>query len=146
MEILSIGSEKAITIENLTTFNYFSNDEYLKIYLSGFHNKDKENIINKINEFKKMKWFHFGDIDAGGFKIYLNLINKTGIDFSLYLMNKNVLEKYEESCEFLTKNDVKTLENLLSKCDNEEIKETFEYMLKENIKLEQEAIKKEDFI
>lgn len=146
MEIISIGNEKAITIENLTTFNYFSNDEYLKIYLSGFHNKDKENIINKINEFKKMKWFHFGDIDAGGFKIYLNLINKTGIDFSLYLMNKNVLEKYEESCEFLTKNDVKTLENLISKCDNEEIKETFEYMLKENIKLEQEAIKKEDFI
>lgn len=146
IEILSIGKEKAITIENLTTFNYFSNDEYLKIYLSGFHNKDKENIINKINEFKKMKWFHFGDIDAGGFKIYLNLINKTGIDFSLYLMNKNVLEKYEESCEFLTKNDVKTLENLISKCDNEEIKETFEYMLKENIKLEQEAIKKEDFI
>ena len=93
-----------------------------------------------------MKWFHFGDIDAGGFKIYLNLINKTGIDFSLYLMNKNVLEKYEESCEFLTKNDVKTLENLISKCDNEEIKETIEYMLKENIKLEQEAIKKEDFI
>lgn len=146
MEILSIGNEKVVTIENLTTFNYFSNDEYLKIYLSGFHNKDKENIINKINEFKKMKWFHFGDIDAGGFRIYLNLINKTGIDFSLYLMNKNVLEKYKESCEFLTKNDVKTLENLLSECDNKEIKETIEYMLKENIKLEQEAIKKEDFI
>lgn len=146
MEILSIGNEKAITIENLTTFNYFSNDEYLKIYLSGFHNKDKENIINKINEFKKMKWFHFGDIDAGGFKIYLNLISKTGIDFSLYLMNKNVLEKYKESCEFLTKNDVKTLNNLLNECDNKEIKETIEYMLKENIKLEQEAIKKEDFI
>ena len=146
MEILSIGNEKVITIENLTTFNYFSNDEYLKIYLSGFHNKDKENIINKINEFKKMKWFHFGDIDAGGFKIYLNLINKIGIDFSLYLMNKNVLEKYKESCEFLTKNDVKTLNNLLNECDNKEIKETIEYMLKENIKLEQEAIKKEDFI
>lgn len=146
MEILSIGNEKVITIENLTTFNYFSNNEYLKIYLSGFHNKDKENIINKINEFKKMKWFHFGDIDAGGFKIYLNLISKTGIDFSLYLMNKNVLEKYKESCEFLTKNDVKTLNNLLNECDNKEIKETIEYMLKENIKLEQEAIKKEDFI
>lgn len=146
MEILSIGNEKVITIENLTTFNYFSNDEYLKIYLSGFHNKDKENIINKINEFKKMKWFHFGDIDAGGFKIYLNLISKTGIDFSLYLMNKNVLEKHKESCEFLTKNDVKALNNLLSACDNKEIKETIEYMLKENIKLEQEAIKKEDFI
>lgn len=147
MQIKNIFVKKVITIENLTTYNYFNNDEYCIIYLAGYHNSDKEKIIKKLYDFSPdLEFNHFGDIDVGGLKILLDLKNKTNVNFKNYLMDLNTLNKYEKYCKNLTENDKYELNQMLN---NEQYKEFYNlivYMLKFNVKLEQEAIDLSDFI
>ncbi len=147
MQIENVFVKKVITIENLTTYNYFNNDEYCIIYLAGYHNGDKEKIIKKLYDFSPdLEFYHFGDIDVGGLKILLDLKNKTGVNFKNYLMDLNTLNKYKKYCKNLTENDKYELNQMLN---NEQYKEFYNlivYMLKFNVKLEQEAIDLSDFI
>jgi hypothetical protein len=137
LEVTNIFVNKVITIENLTTFVSFNNPEYIVVYLGGFHNSVKRELLRKIYAFNnKMKFYHFGDIDAGGLMIFNDLVNKTNIDFIPYLMDVNTLEKYKEYWVNLTKNDIKRLNKLIDGRFNELIK----FMLLNNCKLEQEAI------
>lgn len=146
LEILSCSKRNVITIENLTTFYYFNNDKYICIYLAGFHTKDKEKIISKIHLFNKsIKFYHFGDIDDGGFKIYFDLVEKTGIKFIPYLMDIETIEKYKDNCKKLTVNDIKNLKNCLKDNKYACFNDLIIYMLKYNIKLEQESIDFKDF-
>ena len=147
MQIENVFVKKVITIENLTTYNYFNNDEYCIIYLAGYHNGDKEKIIKKLYDFSPdLEFYHFGDIDVGGLKILLDLKNKTGVNFKNYLMDLNTLNKYKKYCKNLTENDKYELNQMLN---NEQYKEFYNlivYMFKFNVKLEQEAIDLSDFI
>lgn len=137
LEVTNIFVNKVITIENLTTFVSFNDSEYIVVYLGGFHNSVKRELLRKIYAFNnKMKFYHFGDIDAGGLMIFNDLVNKTNIDFIPYLMDVNTLEKYKEYWVNLTKNDIKRLNKLIDGRFNELIK----FMLLNNCKLEQEAI------
>jgi hypothetical protein len=137
LEVTNIFVNKVITIENLTTFVSFNNPEYIVVYLGGFHNSVKRELLRKIYAFNnKMKFYHFGDIDAGGLMIFNDLVNKTNIDFIPYLMDVNTLDKYKEYWVNLTKNDIKRLNKLIDGRFNKLIK----FMLLNNCKLEQEAI------
>ena len=97
---------KIITIENLTTYFRWQETESLIVYLGGYHNAVRRNLLQKIyKSFPDAGYYHFGDIDAGGFEIYRDLCNKTGIPFEMYLMNLEVLMKYESFGKKLTQND-----------------------------------------
>lgn len=139
LEIKSISTNKVITVENLTTFHYFDKKDYSVIYLGGFHNSTKRKLIEKIKIYKpSLEWYHFGDIDWGGFQILLDLRKKTGITFIPYLMGIEQLKKYASECGNLTTLDRNKLEIL--KKEQNEFNETIDYMLENNIKLEQESI------
>ena len=60
-------------------------------------------------------------------------------------MNEKVLTKYHDYCLKLTGNDVLRLEKAKNDTKYEIFKPTIEYMLINNVKLEQEAIDLEDF-
>ena len=145
LEIEEIRLKKLITIENLTTFNYFNNKNYIVLYLAGFPNTSKIKLLKKINEKNNLECFHFGDVDKGGFDIFLSLTLKSEINFYPYLMNEKVLTKYHDYCLKLTSNDVLRLEKAKNDTKYEIFKPTIEYMLINNVKLEQEAIDLEDF-
>ena len=83
------------------------------------------------------KYFHFGDIDAGGFSILQDLRKKTGIPFMSYHMDLGTLKQYRQYGKCLTETDRKRLEKIGEK---KEFDEVIGFMLKENIKLEQECI------
>lgn len=135
-EVKIIG-EKLITVENLTTFNRFRDPDALIIYLGGFHNTHRRNFIKMIHKNNQtVDYLHYGDIDAGGFYILLHLRKKTGIDFKPYRMDTATLKQYIDLTKSLTENDKKRLNNLLST----EFRDTVEFMLENNCKLEQEAI------
>lgn len=135
---IKVFGDSIITIENLTTFNDFNNKDFFVIYLGGYHNKIRRDFIKKIYEFNSNKnFYHFGDIDAGGFYILKHLINKTGIKFMPFNMDIDTLIKYKKYCKKLTDNDRKRLNNLL----DSEFHDVVEYMLENDCKLEQEAEK-----
>lgn len=145
---VAVTGRKVITVENLTSFHDFNNSEYFVIYLGGFHNRTRRNFLKKVyDDNPGCSYFHFGDIDAGGFYIVNHLREKTGIGFKPVYMGKDTLEKFREFAKPLTQSDRKRLENLLEKYKDEDDREyakicseAVEYMLINNCKLEQEAV------
>ena len=130
--------KKVITIENLTSFFRYWEENSLIIYLGGYHNSIRRNLLKMVYEaIPDAKYYHFGDIDAGGFSILLDLRNKTGIPFLSYHMDLDTLKQYSRYGKNLKESDRKRLEKM---CSNEEFSEVISFMLEEGIKLEQECI------
>lgn len=137
IESVQVYASKVITIENLTTFNSYVDKDAFVIYLGGYHNSIRRKLIRKIHEQNPdLAYFHYGDIDAGGFNILLDLRAKTGISFAPYNMDVATLEKYKDYTKKLTENDKSRLKNLLGG----EFDLVVRYMLEHDCKLEQEAI------
>ena len=134
---IEVTGNKVITVENLTTFNRFCEENTMIIYLGGYHNTHRRNFIRKLYiQNPDVLYYHYGDIDAGGFYILLHLRNKTDIHFLPYHMDINTLQQYSQFTKPLTDNDRKRLQNLL----DSEFSEIVQYMLENNCKLEQEAL------
>lgn len=144
LEILSSGEvEKVITIENLTTFFRWTEPHSIIIYLGGYHNSLRRKLLGMVYEkLPEAEYLHFGDIDAGGFEIYEDLCAKTGIPFHLYCMDLDTLIKYKKYGRPLTENDKKRLHIQLHNNPSCPYKELLQYMLRHNLKLEQECIQK----
>ena len=67
-----------MTIENLTSFHDVPLKDTFYIFTNGFHNHAIEAFLKCLYDFlgESVNYFHFGDIDAGGFHIYESLIKK----------------------------------------------------------------------
>lgn len=140
IEVLEVSAKALYTIENFTSFDVFNKKDSIVIYLGGFHNAVKRELILKIHSVvPHIEYFHYGDIDAGGFYILNHLRKKTDIKFKSFMMGIDELEKYYDNCKKLTLNDKKRLNLMLENTDFNEFKDTITHMLNNNIKLEQEA-------
>ena len=140
IEILEVSGEALYTIENLTSFDVFNKKDTVAIYLGGFHNTVKRELILKIyNAAPFIEYFHYGDIDAGGFYILNHLRNKTRIPFKPFMMSVNELDRFKENCKPLTSNDKLRLNKMYHEPDFNEFRDVISYMLLHCIKLEQEA-------
>ena len=143
---VEVKGKRVVTIENMTSFhNYDDKDDFI-IYLGGFHNRVKRQILTKIYcDNKEKEYRHFGDIDAGGFYILEHLKRKTQIPFRSLNMNIRTLEKHRDMWQRLTENDKKRLKQLMmmnqqtSKNNIEDYSEVICFMLENDCKLEQEA-------
>lgn len=130
--------KNVITIENLTSFFRYWEKDSLLIYLGGYHNSIRRALLKMVYEaIPDAAYYHFGDIDAGGFGILLDLRKKTGIPFLSYHMDLETLKRYMQYGKSLTESDRKRLEKMRKE---EEFCDVIEFMLEENIKLEQECI------
>ena len=145
--------KQVITIENLTTFYRWNEPDSILIYLGGYHNQVRRNLLKMIcQQLPQARYLHFGDIDVGGFEIYLDLCRKTGIPFQLYHMGIPELEKYAKYGRKLTENDNRRLDKMIEKLENsenvccQEIVMVLKYMKITQLKLEQECMNLRDFI
>lgn len=134
---ITVTGSRVMTIENLTTFNAFHERDTFAVYLGGYHNSHRRNFIKKIyHDNPDADYYHFGDIDAGGFYILLHLRAKTAVHFIPYRMGIPELQQFKSCTKPLTDNDVKRLTALT----DSEFSDTVNYMLEHNCKLEQEAL------
>lgn len=137
IDYVKVLGSKVVTIENLTTFHSYVDEDAFAIYLGGYHNSIRRKIICKLYENNpSVSYFHYGDIDAGGFYILLDLRKKTGIPFAAFNMDISTLEKYKQYVKPLTEND----KIRLAKLYDSEFADVVNYMLEHDCKLEQEAI------
>ncbi len=139
---IKVTGKAVITIENLTSFHTFKDKDMFVIYLGGYHNTVRREFIKKIyQQNPDILFYHFGDIDAGGFYILEHLRYQTGVDFQPYKMDLKTLKEYMKYAKKLTEND---RDRLLKLKDNElkgsQFDEVICYMLENNCKLEQEAV------
>ncbi|MBZ9689784.1 DUF2220 domain-containing protein [Clostridium estertheticum] len=134
---IDVTGKAVITIENLTSFHTFYDEDMFVIYLGGYHNSVRRKFIRKIHQQNpKVLFYHFGDIDAGGFYILEHLKHQTGVDFKAFKMDIETLKAYSKYTKKLTENDNQRLMRLV----NSEYNPVIKYMIENNCKLEQEAI------
>ena len=139
--LLDSQVSKVITVENLTTFYSLNDSDAVIIYLAGFHNHTKQSLLLKIYEkYPNAEYLHFSDIDAGGFLIFNNLVEKTGIPFKPFRMNVEELKSNLSNLKHLTDNDAKRLNKMMSDDRFNIFYEVISYMLENNVKVEQELL------
>ena len=140
-KIQNIKFNKVITIENLTTFQAFNLPNSLIIYTEGFCKNNLVKFLKTMqNSTKNLKFYHFSDLDAGGFYIFNDLKNKTNIDFKPLLMDETIFNKFIDNAKLLTKIDINKLNQLLKNDEFGLFHNLIKRMLETNLKLEQEGI------
>lgn len=138
---VDVSVKRIITIENLTTFFRWEEPDSVLIYLGGYHNAVRRKFLQKLYQvFPEAEYFHFGDIDVGGFEIYEDLCRRTGIPFTTYKKGISELEQYEQYTRELTENDRKRMDSLLNNEAYENVWPILRYMKEHGKKLEQESI------
>lgn len=83
---------------------------------------------------------HFGDVDAGGFRIWKNLCLSTGLEISTLHMDEETYLQYLEYGKELTEHDRRALKRMSEDPFFKQQKHLFQVMLAKNRKLEQECI------
>ncbi|MDT8718813.1 hypothetical protein IAI10_19335 [Clostridium sp. 19966] len=133
--------KRLITIENLTTFNRFKDSEAVIIYLGGYHNESRRKLLMKLYYiYPAIEYYHWGDIDCGGFRIYRHLVERTAIPFKPMNMGADILKKYKSYTKPLTDTDRKTLLDMSDDIAFIMFKDSIEVMLEDERKLEQEIV------
>lgn len=141
-----VKPQKVFTIENLTSFHRWkkvggAEGSELCIYLGGYHNHAKRCFLKKLYEaYPRAEYYHFGDMDCGGFRIWKDLCEKTGIPFRTFRMDYDTYKQYLTWGKELTEQDRKLLRMMQEDMFYKEQKELFAMMLEEGKKLEQECV------
>ena len=139
---IKVLTKAVITVENLTTYHDENKKEAVYIYLGGYHNKSKKELLEKIyKDNKSCEYLHEGDIDIYGFLILENLKEKTGIPFKPLLMDVNTLKRFYESGIYkeLNVSDIRMIEK--NRENLKEYSEVLDFMLLNNCKVEQESLR-----
>lgn len=136
---ISVNSESMMTIENKTSFQRLKDGDTATMYLGGFANKHQIEFLKKvISDNPSVKFYHFGDIDIGGFLIHKHLCRETAKKFELYCMGIQQLRdmRFRHCLRELTDNDMSRIGALME----EPYYDVLKYMQEHNVKLEQEIV------
>ncbi|MBU3178409.1 DUF2220 domain-containing protein [Clostridium estertheticum] len=133
---------RILTIENLTTFHSYKSRNELVIYLGGYHNSIRRELLIKLYEFNiETPFYHWGDIDLGGFRILNHLKKMTGIHFKPFLMDRATLVEYKDHLNKIDKDSyMDSLRKMLQDKEYEEHFEAINYLIENRVKLEQEVV------
>lgn len=138
IEQIQVPSGRVVSVENLTTYHDTKEEQGAIIYLGGFLNTVRMNLLKKLYGFEPdARYYHKGDLDPYGFLILENLKQKTGIPFEPMEMDLNTLQQCHRSGHFRTLDeaDKKVIETpVLVK-----YQPILQYMLQHNCKIEQEC-------
>lgn len=140
LEWIHIHALHFMTVENRTSWLRMKIPEAAVFYLGGYCVRSQRDFLKKVRrDNRELAFWHFGDIDAGGFYIHEHLCRVTGIPFRLYRMSRSELENpHFQSClRPLTQQDRIRLKSL----EKQELyRDLAMYMLEKNRKLEQEIV------
>ena len=139
---IKVLAKAIITVENLTTYHDENKKEAVYIYLGGYHNKSKKELLEKIYKDNRFcEYLHEGDIDIYGFLILENLKERTGIPFKPLLMDVNTLKRFYEAGIYkeLNISDIRMIEK--NRENLKEYSEVLDFMLLNNCKVEQESLR-----
>lgn len=137
---------KILFIENKANYIHFlagnNDDTLMAVFHGGFYSPARGIFFRKLYEAAfphGIEFYHWGDLDLGGFMIFKRL--KTNIIPSLrpYLMDR---KSFESKIEYGVAFDLKYAEKLKMLLEDEqfeEFKDVIELMLEKSMKLEQEA-------
>lgn len=140
LEWIRIHTSHFMTVENRTSWLRLNIPDAALLYLGGYCVRSQRDFLKKVfSDNPELVFWHFGDIDAGGFYIHEHLCRVTGILFRLYRMSRKELENplFQSCLRPLTQQD---RIRLMSLKKQELYRDLAVYMLEKNVKLEQEIV------
>ncbi|MBE3587072.1 MAG: hypothetical protein IMW93_00690 [Thermoanaerobacteraceae bacterium] len=151
--IKKIAADYIITIENLTSFYQFiktCRDSFLAIYLGGYHNAVRRRFLSRLRDFlvrngRMVPFYHWGDLDYGGFSIFVHLQKRCLPELQPLYMDVSTLERYRRFALPFTPAYGRRLRQLLEDMDYRVFHPLIEKMLQEGVRLEQECIEPAEF-
>lgn len=142
--ILSCSATVLVTVENLTSFSELLLVRPLSvmaIFTSGFASPALISFLHRVRvAYPHLPFFHWGDIDAGGLRILAHLRRHIGYVLPL-CMDITTFETHVRTAQQLTDNDRVGMEALLHEDSLKDCFLLIDYLLANNRKLEQEAIR-----
>lgn len=138
IERITVSGGRVISVENLTTYHDTKESQGAIIYLGGFMNTVRRNLLKKLYVCEpNADYFHKGDLDPYGFLILKDLKDKTGIPFKALDMDLDTLQYCHRAGHFrpLDEADRKAI-RAPSLAEYQPI---LQYMVQHNCKIEQEC-------
>ena len=136
---IHIRDAALMTVENLTSFHRREGEHIFYLFLSGYHTRTKQALLQRIaRENPGLSWHHFGDLDPDGLAIAGHLIRKTGLPFQLCAMGVQELQRFQTYAKPLEAPDRAKAEAMIKQGSS--YAGILRYMLEHNCKLEQEII------
>ncbi len=138
--------KKVIFIENKANYIDYIRDireDELVIYHGGFYSPIKGEFFRKIYKSKHnrdVEYFHWSDIDIGGFQIFTRLKENIIPDLIPFKMDIETLKQYINSANSFDETYRDSLEKLMNDKRYELFWDVINFMLENNVKLEQEGI------
>lgn len=148
LEVTGFRGKEVVTIENKASYREFCSQMDIKktaaIYLGGFPGPAKRTFLNKLYAYTQkhnpsVKYRHWGDIDLGGFRIFL-ATSEAAPTLEPMLMDKETLMRHKDQGQPLAKSYRQQLEALLDDGRYQPFREVIGAMLAEDVRLEQEGI------
>lgn len=137
---IKITAPRLMTVENKTSYQRMQPGEAAFMYLGGFAARYQIFFLMKaFQDNPGLEFWHFGDIDVGGFLIHRHLCRASGIKFRMYHMGIAQLEddRYKPCRKKLTENDRNRMKGLM---EEKTYRDVLRYMEEHDVKLEQEII------
>ncbi|URN93102.1 MAG: DUF2220 domain-containing protein [Candidatus Pristimantibacillus lignocellulolyticus] len=147
-KILDVKADQLLIIENKAVYleyikKHKKNNEVV-VYVGGFPGVYKRILLMQIynsathnrTDFKSFFW---GDIDLGGFNIFIHIRERVIPDLQAYNMNKDIFLKYKYYAEPIDITYRTKLSRMVGDLRYETFQPVLEVMLKEGLRLEQEA-------
>lgn len=145
--IIDMDADYVITIENETSFHEYVNtvkEKYIAIFISGYPNSGRIALLKAITDFAashniNIPFYHWGDIDFGGYDIIRSYREKTGINVIPHLMEPELVEKSPYAVK-LEETKRKRLEEFITKNRFQDLTDMALRLLRIGKRLEQESI------
>jgi len=138
--------KRVLSIENKANYIEYvhkdRSDDELVLFHGGQYSPAKQLFLQQIVAAMPecCSFFHWGDIDFGGFSMLARLRKEIFPNVQPYLMGRAELLKYTDLCVKFDKPYAEKLSSLLQESELADCAECIEYMLQNNIRLEQEAM------
>lgn len=137
---------RVITIENRANYIEYVNkhrkDNELIVYHGGHYSPPKRQFLQAIAKAlsNNCEWYHWGDIDYGGFSMLARLRREIKRDIIPYRMNVKELRSYGKLVASINLSYAQKLHNLKRIQELSDCIECIDYMIDNKVRLEQEAM------
>lgn len=138
IERITVPGKKIVSVENLTTYHDTKEHHGAAIYLGGFMNTVRVNLLKKVYASEpNAQYYHKGDLDPYGFLILEDLKAKTGIPFEPMEMDLHTLRLCHMAGHFRPLDEADR--KLIASPTLSAYQPILQYMLEHNCKIEQEC-------
>jgi hypothetical protein len=144
--------DSVVTVENLTSYYEYieyitaHNFNHLVVYLGGFHNAIRRKLLTKIVDYSnknklEISFYHWGDIDLGGIRIWKHLSDNLNIKIDPIFMDVDTYNKHEIYGKAIeTKAYISQLEKMLNEDSFCIFHEVIKLLIKNKKTVEQEIV------